>query len=592
MKPTKSIPLKKDSSVDVDLWLQQLPLAQAPTLLLKNACQLSQLTEDHLTFWGSSCFIQGLQIAELLAELPLDQEAIAAAIAYTSVEYGDLKLEDVKEQLGSSVETLVQGIQKMGALTSFQAGQAHKQIDQLRRMLLAMVTDVRVVVVKLAERLCIMRAIKSQPNAILQQLSQETLQIYAPLANRLGIHLLKWELEDIAFHYLHPDLYKDIALKLQERRPEREKNINTVVNTLKEALLTMNIHATVYGRAKHIYSLYKKMQRKNIDFSKIYDAYAIRVLTNNIQDCYTALSIAHELWTPITKEFTDYIRAPKANGYQSIHTAVIGPHQKNVEIQFRTHQMHADAEKGVAAHWIYKEGKKVTQNYEEKVAWLRQLLAWQKEVSQENNMPTDVEKKILEDRVYVFTPQGQIIDLPIGATPLDFAYAVHTAIGHRCRGAKINSKIVPLTYSLKTGEKVEILTAREEKPSLDWLIPQRGYLKTSRARAKVLHWLKEHTTHLSTDPEKTLSLQKELLKPTSTKNTPKDSPEKNNIIVHGLSHVMTQLAKCCTPLSGTPIIGYITQNRGITIHRQDCKNTLARLQTHQHRMIEVSWKMH
>ncbi len=643
IKIIDTIPKDDDNAIDVKQWLNSLNLKKPPSKALVLASELGKTTEDHITFFGQSCFLNAIRIAELTHRVGLDQTAMAAAIIYTCMHYGDMNLDDLESTFGKKVATLVKGIEKMSALANFQQGNMSYQIDNLRRMLLAMVTDVRVVVIKLIERLCIMRCIKTADDKTRFEYAHETAQIYAPLANRLGIHTLKWELEDIAFRYLEPDIYADIAKQLQQRRSEREKNVELITTQINEMLANEHIEASVYGRAKHIYSIYRKMQRKNVDFEKIYDAHAVRILLPTIKDCYTALSMVHDRWKPIKEEFDDYISAPKPNGYQSIHTAVFGPNDKVFEIQIRTHQMHEDAEKGVAAHWLYKEGGKQTGGYEEKVEWLRQLLAWQKELSHEQAMPADLEKKILEDRVYVFTPQGKIVDLPTGATPLDFAYMIHTDIGHRCRGAKIAGKIVPLTHTLKTGEKVEILTAKINQPSRDWLIPQRGYLKTSRARAKVMHWFKQQSAeqHISEGKQ---TLEKELqrlnidnlnlekmahhfhfknteafflalgngdLKITAilhyieqeTQQTliekkelgPKilDAQSKtdaSNVSIYGVGNMLTQIAKCCKPVPGDPILGYVTQGHGVSIHHQDCKNIIKETQSHEDRVIEVEWR--
>lgn len=641
---TAALPRRQDQSIDIEQWMHNLNLKQAANPLLKQACQLASLLEDQQTFFDQSCLSFALNMANLVIDLQLDQEAAAAAIAYVSVEHGGLKLDDIDEQLGTSICQMIKGIQRMDALAALQNQHQLQQPDSLRRMLLAIVSDVRVVVIKLAEQLCIMRAIKHCRPDLQQQLAQQTKNVYAPLANRLGIHQLKWELEDLSFYYLEADVYKNIAKSLQERRVEREENIHKMISDLTSLLKKSGISADIYGRAKHIYSIYRKMQRKKVDFDQIYDAHAIRILVPSNEDCYTTLSMVHNTWVPISDEFDDYIQYPKANGYQSIHTVVIGPKEKNFEIQIRTHQMHEDAEKGVAAHWVYKEGGQSQQQggHEQQIAWLRQLLDWQKEVSDEQAMPEDLEKKIFEDRVYVFTPQGKIIDLPQGATPLDFAYSIHTEVGHRCRGAKIHGKIVPLTHVLQTGDQIDILTTNKSQPSRDWLVMQRGYLKTTRARAKVLTWFKQQETSYHIEAGRTL-LERELnrlklkanldkianqlsfkgsesmlaalgngdmkmsqiinlISKDARKNennkaatnisyhAKKQDSGKSDVMIYGVGGMVTKIAQCCKPVPGDPILGYVTIGHGVTIHHRDCKNIIQEQNNHQDRMIEVEWR--
>ncbi|MEM9242452.1 MAG: GTP diphosphokinase [Pseudomonadota bacterium] len=620
-----------------------LGLNETPKKALRQAYALAELTQDKQTFFGESCFNFALETAKIVLDLQLGQEATAAAIAYITVEYSGLNTQDVTDQLGTTIGKLITGIQQMGSLTLAQNNRSSHQADSLRRMLLAIVSDVRVVVIKLAEQLCVMRAIKHGDKNLRVKLAEETSTVYAPLANRLGIHQLKWELEDLSFYYLNPEVYKHIAKQLQQRRVEREQNIKAVIETLQTLLKKEKINAEVYGRAKHIYSIHRKMQRKSVNFDQIYDAQAIRVLVPAIEDCYTVLSLAHNTWTPISEEFDDYIQNPKPNGYQSVHTAVIGPHDKNFEIQIRTHQMHEDAEKGVAAHWIYKEGgEKQAVGHEQQIAWLRQLLQWQKELTTDDTIPDDLEKKILEDRVYVFSPKGEIVDLPYGATPLDFAYTIHTEVGHRCRGAKVNGKIVPLTYTLNTGERVEVLTASRSQPSRDWLILQRGYLKTTRARAKVLNWFKHQDSDYHLEEGKAM-LERELNRLNLTinldkianqlnfkssdsmltalgngdmkmsqilnlisKNIPKKPIEKatdtakigtskkpagdGGVMIYGVGDMVTRIAQCCKPVPGDPIIGYITIGKGVSIHQRDCKHIIEDARNHQDRIIEVQWR--
>ncbi|MGL4478603.1 MAG: GTP diphosphokinase, partial [Aeromonas veronii] len=369
-----------------------------------------------------------------------------------------------------------------------------EQVDNVRRMLLAMVEDVRAVVIKLAERIACLREAKTADEETRVLMAQEITNIYAPLANRLGIGQLKWELEDLAFRYLHPDTYKQIAKQLDEKRLDRERYIREFVQSLRNGLKEAGVDAEVYGRPKHIYSIWRKMQKKHLEFNELFDVRAVRVVTKRLQDCYAALGIVHTQFHHIPREFDDYVANPKPNGYQSIHTVVVGPEGKTVEIQIRTDQMHQDAELGVAAHWRYKEGAQAggkANTFEDKIEWLRKLLAWQEDLSESGSLLEDLRSQVFEDRVYVFTPKGDVIDLPAGATPLDFAYHVHSMIGHRCIGAKIDGRIVPFTYALQTGDQVEVITQKEPNPSRDWMNPNAGFLRSSRARAKVATWFRK-----------------------------------------------------------------------------------------------------
>lgn len=508
-----------------------------------------------------------------------------------------------------------------------------------------MVDDVRVALIKLAERTCAIRAVKHADDEKRLRVAREVFDIYAPLAHRLGIGHIKWELEDISFRYLEPEQYKQIAKLLHERRLDREQYINDVMKQLRDELSATGIKADISGRAKHIYSIWRKMQRKGLQFSQIYDVRAVRVLVPEVRDCYTALGIVHTLWRHIPKEFDDYIANPKENGYRSLHTAVIGPDGKVLEVQIRTNAMHEEAELGVCAHWKYKgtDAKGGSDHYEEKMAWLRQVLEWHEELGDIGGLAEQLKVDIEPDRVYVFTPDGHAIDLPKGATPLDFAYRVHTQIGHNCRGAKINGRIVPLTYSLHTGEQVEIITSKNGAPSRDWLNPNLGYITTSRARAKIVHWFKlqdreqnvaagkamlerdlsrlalaavdfaklaekcnlktvedmyaalgagdlrlAHAVNLAqqqVEPERG-SEQLELIPRRASAPRP---GKRGDIQIQGVGNLLTQMAGCCQPLPGDPIVGYITVGRGVSIHRQDCASVLQLEGREPERIIQVSW---
>lgn len=605
--------------------------------LIEKAALFTQVaTKGLTTFYGQPCLEQGLEMAEIILSLKLDQEAVAATIALSSVQHTNLSLDKVSEALGEPVAKLIKSVQQMDAIHNLQKSKARDQtqIDRYRKLLLAMVSDIRVVLIKLAERTCILRGIKNINPIERRTIAQETMDIYAPLANRLGIGQLKWELEDIAFHYNDPLTYKHIAKFLAERRVDREQQIHEIMDRMKQELKAMNIKADISGRAKHIYSIYSKAERKKTTYENIYDYSAIRILVPTIEDCYTALSIAHSNWEHIAEEFDDYITAPKPNGYRSIHTAVVGSNGKNFEIQIRTQAMHEEAERGVAAHWVYKEGKKAA-GYEEKIVFLRQLLDWHREVANQEDKINPAYEEILTDRVYVFTPAGDILDLPAGATPLDCAYHIHSQVGNQCRGAKINGHIVPLTYTLKTGDQVEIMTNPHGTPSRDWLNTEFGYLKTSRARDKVSHWFRQQdlnqhiesgkrilerefargthpniqklTSHFHFKDEDTflaalgrgnirpaqimhLVEAPETAKPVTTVVLSKKPESKSTgMNIAGISDLMTRIARCCKPIPGDTVVGFITQGRGVTIHKKNCNNVVNINPAVDSRLIQVAW---
>ncbi len=640
--------LLADGSIDVEQWLHQVGSKGyfQDLDMIRSAYTLSQLAgHDHATETGESCLQQGLAMADVLADLEVDQETLAAAILFESVHYAELSLEDVEEQLGSHIAKLVKGIEKMSAMSNIQAfdkyPQNKHQIDNVRKMLLAMVDDVRVVLIKLAERLCVLRSSAPMPTAMRQQIATEAMEIYAPLANRLGIGAIKWEMEDLAFRHLHPDDYKAIAKGLKAKRLDRDRYVNLIVDELNHQMKSMGVdHFAVYGRSKHIHSIYRKMMRKNVSLDEIYDATAVRILVETKEECYQVLGLVHSLWQQVSAEFDDYIVHPKLNGYQSLHTAVIGPEERVFEVQIRTFQMHEQAEMGVAAHWKYKEGGALhKESHERKIEWLREVLAWHREMATNKGVAASIEAEFLEDRVYVFTPDGDVLDLPQGVTPLDFAYHVHSEVGHRCRGAKVNGHIVPLTYALRTGDKVEVLTGKETKPSRDWINPHLNYLKTPRARAKVLHWFKmqdfdknKEEGHELLDKElKTLGIKAERLhdvvlafnfKRTDdllaaigrgdikmgqvlSRLTPAEPSEEvvhqfvksqskpgvsgSDLRIEGVGNLLTHMARCCQPVPGDEVIGYITLGRGVSVHRQDCPNIIHAGESQRQRFLAVTW---
>lgn len=613
------------------------------------AFDLAQQTYgERRTPQGEPLFLHALAVAGVIADLQLDYQAVAAALLAHVLDAG-LAPETLAAQLGDDILRLVQGVGRMDqvhrGVLSLETGRGEpvNQAESLRKMLLAMAEDIRVVLIILAEQVQLLRELVKSEHPARQQVAREAQEIFAPLANRLGIWQLKWELEDLALRILEPELYRRMARLLDERRLDREQYIARVIERLREELARAGIQAEVTGRPKHIYSIWRKMKLKHLDFEQVYDVRAVRVLVDDVKDCYTVLGIVHGLWQPIPGEFDDYIAHPKANDYRSLHTAVIGPEGKALEVQIRTHEMHRHAEFGVAAHWRYKEGVKPSQGFDEKIAWLRQLLAWRDEVAASGGDAGEwvqqFKTELFRDRVYVLTPQGKVIDLPQGATPLDFAYAVHTDLGHRCRGAKVDGHIVPLNYKLRNAQRVEILTAKQGGPSRDWL--SGDYLVTSRARAKVRQWFhaQDHDTHLAQGRE---LLEKELtrlgvsglnqeklaqkfghgrledflvalgrgeyrqvqleqairsLAPTPARETvpaplARRAPARagrGDVLIEGVASLPVSYGKCCRPVPPDPIVAYLTRARGAVVHRQDCPNVRGLAPERGARLLAASW---
>ncbi|MFO7704947.1 MAG: GTP diphosphokinase [Halopseudomonas sp.] len=651
-------PTNGDGSVNIDAWIarmqQRVPLTSPA--VLQEACEwaleLEQAAIAAENIWsdGASSYLTGLEMAEILAELKLDQDSLVAAVVYRAVRERKTDLTEVERRFGATVAGLVDGVQRMAAISVSQnpgkasAFCAQTQVENLRKMLVTMVDDVRVALIKLAERTCAIRAVKDAPEAKRYRVAREVFDIYAPLAHRLGIGHIKWELEDLSFRYLEPAQYKQIATLLDERRLDRQEYIDDVMTQLRQELEEAGIHAEITGRAKHIYSIWRKMRRKGIDFSQVYDVRAVRVLVPQVRDCYTALGIVHGLWRHIPNEFDDYIANPKENGYRSLHTAVVGPGGKVLEVQIRTQAMHEEAELGVCAHWRYKgtdASSHASNAYEDKIAWLRQVLEWHEEMGDIGGLADQLRVDFEPDRIYLFTPDGHVLDVPKGATPLDFAYRIHTEIGHSCRGAKVNGRIVPLNYILQTGEQVEIITGKHSSPSRDWLNPNLGYVNTSRARAKVQHWFKQQAREQNVQAGK-LMLERELtrlalngvdyaqlieklgikgqddlfaavgsgdVRLMHVVNVAQQLVEPDNhseqlelivrkaskparrgdVFIQGVGNLLTQLAGCCQPVPGDPIVGYITLGRGVTVHRADCATAMQLQDRDSDRLIEVSW---
>jgi GTP pyrophosphokinase len=636
--------------LNIDNWLSGI--AQGRTdqemSVIRDACEMARVAHANQVRASGDPYIQhSLAVAGILSGLHLDYETIAAAILHDVIEDSEIPLAEIREKFGENIANLVDGVTKMKTIQIFQGAdeknkKEREQAENLRRMLLAMAEDIRVVLIKLADRTHNMRTLSFLPREKQLRIAKETLDIYAPLANRLGIWQLKWELEDLSFRYLNPETYLSIAGKLDERRSDREQYIASFIGKLDHELKKAGIDAEISGRPKHIYSIWRKMDRKKLDYQHIHDVRGIRILVNSIRDCYAVLGIVHSLWQYITGEFDDYIATPKENNYQSIHTAVIGPDGKTIEVQIRTHEMHKQNELGVAAHWRYKEGSTHDSNFDDKISWLRQLMEWKDEVLDASDFVARLKTDVFEDRVYVFTPQGKVVDLPTGSTPLDFAYHIHTEVGHRCRGAKVNGHIVPLTYQLKSGEQVEILTVKTPRPSRDWVNTDLGYLKTSRARSKVQHWFKQQDyTKNAVDGRENLeremrrmglsainyekladklkfkstddlfvAIARNEIKSSQYLNAAQDIIEpargdressfqtqkpviKDNVVngmqVAGVGNLLTHMAQCCKPVPGDEIAGYITRGRGITIHRQNCPNMLRYSNHCPERVIRIDW---
>ncbi len=652
MVAVRDIHLKDNFTLDE--WVSSLTLSESDKNQLRTVYQYClTLGDEALT---NRLLVRGVEMVGILLMLSMDLATLKAAILYPFVEAGLISQEKVNEDFGPKIAKLVEGVLEMEAIRSLQtlhrSETSPEQVDNVRRMLLAMVEDVRAVVIKLAERIACLREAKKADEETRVLMAQEITNIYAPLANRLGIGQLKWELEDLAFRYLHPDTYKQIAKQLDEKRLDRERYIREFVQSLRDALAEAGVEAEVYGRPKHIYSIWRKMQKKHLEFNELFDVRAVRVITKRLQDCYAALGIVHTHFHHIPREFDDYVANPKPNGYQSIHTVVVGEEGKTVEIQIRTEQMHQDAELGVAAHWRYKEGAQPaakTSTFEDKIEWLRKLLAWQEDLSESGSLLDDLRSQVFEDRVYVFTPKGDVIDLPAGATPLDFAYHVHSMIGHRCIGTKIDGRIVPFTYTLQTGDQVEVITQKEPNPSRDWMNPNAGFLRSSRARAKVATWFRK------LDRDKNIAAGKELLekeldrhnltlskvdkvvlerfhaeeledllagigsgdirinqllnyldtrynKPTAEEedrrllekleqkaNVSFRPKPKDHIVVEGVGNLMTHIARCCQPIPGDAIQGFITMGRGVSIHREDCEQLKELSRRNPERLIDAVW---
>ena len=584
-----------------------------------------------------------LEVASILAELEMDDSTIIAALLHDVAEDTEQTLDNIRKAFGLEVADLVDGVTKLGKIEY--KSKMEEQVENLRKMFLAMAKDIRVVLIKLADRLHNMRTLKFQPEKKQKEISQETLEIYAPLANRLGIYRIKWELEDLAFRFINPQEYYDLVEGIALKRKDREEHINEAIEQLRAKLEEVGIRADIAGRPKNLYSIYKKMVNQNKDLSEIYDLTAIRVIVESVNDCYGSLGIIHTLWKPIPGRFKDYIAMPKPNMYQSLHTTLIGSHGEPFEIQIRTWEMHRTAEYGIAAHWKYKEGKKIENNFEQKLSWLRQLLEWQHDSRDAGEFMESLKVDLFADTVFVFTPKGDVVELPAESCPIDFAYRVHTDVGHGCIGAKINGRIVPLDTKLKNGDIIEVLTTKNPGgPSRDWVC----LVKTSQAKNRIRQWFKkekreeniirgreglekearkmgiEPSTALKNENIQKLAkgfnfngiedlyatlgdgaitfrralgrLKDEVLKEEVEINYPLQGEQRppskssHGVNVKGVDNILIRFSRCCNPLPGDEITGFITRGRGVSVHRKDCNELFGMTSEEQERLVEVEWE--
>ena len=653
-----------NTAIPLEKLLEQLPeiYTVADRELVQRAYRVAEEAHREQKRHSGEPYINHcISVASILADLKVPPEVIAAGLLHDTVEDTSVTLADIRRDFGDTITALVDGVTKLTHLPRVSRGDQHPDKEDntsdveeqpiqpallgrkedivsetLRKTFLAMGKDVRVMFIKLADRLHNMRTLSHMPEHKRKRIAKETLDIFSPVANRLGIWQIKWELEDLAFRYVNPVKYKEIAELLTEKRPDRESQLETIKESLVKLLEQNNIKAEISGRPKHIYSIYKKMQKKDKPFDMVRDVRAVRLIVPDVPSCYAALGIIHTTWRPIKDEFDDYIAAPKDNFYQSLHTAVIYDDKRPLEVQIRTHEMHLNAEYGIAAHWRYKEGtKQADKNYEQHINSLRSMMEWGPDVRDAAEFVESMHSDVFQDHVYIFTPRGDAIDLPAGSTPIDFAYHVHTDIGHCCRGARINGKLVPLYQELKTGDQVEILTAKRGGPSRDWLNVNLGLVKTQRARSKIKVWFKKQEDEQNLAQGRD-SLEKELqrlgLKDVNFEKMARDlnykTPDEmfielgngdlsvskiikqfsqqeeahdifevkpattpatstNAIEVVGLKGMLSSMARCCNPMPGDQVVGFITRGRGATIHRQDCPNILKTKD--RERLLQVGW---
>lgn len=528
-----------------------------------------------------------LNVALILIDFNVDFPTLAASLLHDVVEDTNVSIDTIRDKFGKEIANLVDGVSKISQI-KFLSLEEWK-LESLRKVLIAMASDFRVVFIKLADRLHNMRTLKYLPPEKRKEIAKETMEIYVPLAHRLGIYTLKWELEDLSFKYLEPEIFQDLKIKVSKKREEREKEIEDIKKEIEKLLEENGIKSRVEGRAKNLYSIYRKMKQENKTFEEIFDLTALRVIVSTVSDCYKTLGLVHTRWKPLPGRIKDYIAIPKPNGYQSLHTTLIGDNGEPFEIQIRTEEMHKKCEMGMAAHWMYKEGgKKIDPDLSKKINWIRQISEWQRTIPSAREFINRVKEDIFSDEIFVFTPKGEIINLPQDATPVDFAYKIHTEIGHKCVGAKVNGRIVPLDYKLKTGDRVEILTSKNSPgPSRDWL----KFVKSSSTKEKIRQFFRRK------EKEQEEELPKEEIQEKEDKGIKLErkikTQSKLGVIVEGLKgNLLINLAKCCTPIPGDEIIGYISKGRGIVIHRRDCKNLLSILGQEKeniNKLVNVSW---
>ncbi|MDI6861699.1 MAG: bifunctional (p)ppGpp synthetase/guanosine-3',5'-bis(diphosphate) 3'-pyrophosphohydrolase [Caldisericia bacterium] len=527
-----------------------------------------------------------LNVALILLDFNVDFSTLAAAILHDVVEDTNVTIDTIRDKFGKEIASLVDGVSKISQI-KFLSLEEWK-LESLRKVLIAMASDFRVVFIKLADRLHNMRTLKYLPPEKRREIAKETMEIYVPLAHRLGIYTLKWELEDLSFKYLEPEIFQDLKIKVAKKREEREKEIEEIKKEIERLLEENGIKSRIEGRAKNLYSIYRKMKQENKTFEEIYDLTALRVIVSTVSDCYKTLGIVHTRWKPIPGRIKDYIAIPKPNGYQSLHTTLIGDNGEPFEIQIRTEEMHKKCEMGMAAHWMYKEGgRKIDPDLSKKINWIRQIAEWHRTIPSAKEFINRVKEDIFSDEIFVFTPKGEIINLPQDATPVDFAYKIHTEIGHKCVGAKVNGRIVPLDYKLKTGDRVEILTSKNSPgPSRDWL----KFVKSSSTKEKIRQFFRRKEKEIEETPKEEIQEKEDK----GIRLERKIKLQNNlGVIVEGIKgNILINLAKCCTPIPGDDIIGYISKGRGIVIHRRDCKNLLSILgqsKDNINKLINVSW---
>ena len=619
--------------------------AEERLLILRAYLVASDAHREQTRMTGEPYILHPIDVTNILAELQLDADTLAAALLHDVVEDSGYTVDYLEKNFNRDIAELVDGVTKLNRikeLSKMRHSVADEKAESLRKMFLAMAEDIRVVLIKLADRVHNMRTLEGHAEHKRRRIARETLEIFAPLANRLGIWQIKWELEDLSFRYLEPVTYRNLSRAMDQKRAERVSWMDETRETLAKALSEAGIKAEINGRPKHIYGIYRKMRRKDVPFDQIYDIHGFRIIVESISDCYATLGVVHSRWRPIPGEFDDYIASPKDNMYRSLHTAVVGSNGRPMEVQIRTHEMHQLAEFGIAAHWRYKEGKQPNQYLDSKIAWIRQLMEWRQDVTDAQEFISGMKTDVFQDRVYVFTPRGDVIDLPRSSTSIDFAYRVHTELGHRCRGAKVNGRLVPLDFQLQNGDQVEVISAKRGGPSRDWINPNMGYVATTRARGKIRTWfrkqardenivsgrqiLEKELKRLSvvqpfefvaricgfeelddflaaigygdvtsqTIAQRVIEYERSQQSEEEPEQLIKQSPHRtvsiDGVQVAGLDGVLAHPALCCNPVPGDPIVGYVTKGRGVSIHKTNCPNIVSLIKRADHaRLVEVQW---